>query len=177
MKSVKYFLVLFLAFNILGCDSSDNEPIFVLSKANLIGTYSMESMTLNTKTTTEVVSGFPFVVNANSVGSLFQVDLIFNSDDTYSIKGEYAVKTTTTSIGSSPIVNEQIIVIDEAGTYAVDNSDGTISFTNQNAELLTGKLTVSGISETKLLLTQFVEEAIPSLNTTIEADLKISFNK
>lgn len=176
MKSVKYFLVLFLAFNILGCDSSDNEPIFVLSKANLIGTYSMESMTLNTKTTTEV-SGFPVVVNANSVGSLFQINLIFNSDDTYSIKGEYAVKTTTTSIGSSPIVNEQIIVIDEAGTYAVDNTDGTISFTNQNAELLTGKLTVSGISETKLLLTQFVEEAIPSLNTTIEADLKISFNK
>lgn len=176
MKLVKYLLVLFLAFNMLSCSNSDNEPIFVLSKANLIGTYGMESMILNTKTTTEV-SGFPVVVNSNSVGSLFQINLIFNSDDTYSIKGEYAVKTTITSVGSSPIVNEEIIVIDEAGTYAVNNSDGTVLFTNQNAELLTGKLTVSGISETKLLLTQFVEEAIPSLNTTIEADLKISFNK
>ena len=160
----------------LSCSNSDNEPIFVLSKANLIGTYDMESMTLNTKTTTEV-SGFPVVVNSNSVGSLFQIDLIFNSDDTYSIKGEYAVKTTTTSIGNSPIVNEQIIVINETGTYAVDNTDGTISFTNQNAELLTGKLMVSAISENKLSLAQLLEEAIPSLNTTIEADLKISFIK
>lgn len=174
MKSFKLILLLFVTIAFSNCSGSDNEPVFVLSKANLVGTYAIESMRLDTKTTT-IVSNFPVIVNANAVGSLFQVDLIFKSDNTYTLKGAHAVKTTITTVGSAPIVNEEIIVLDESGTYSINNTDGTITFTNQNAELLTGKLIVSGFSENKLSLTQEVEETIPTTNTTIEATLNISF--
>lgn len=177
MKAFKFLFVLFLALNIISCsNSNDNEPIIILSKANLIGTYGIESMVIDTKTTT-TVSGFPVVVNSSSIGSLFQVDLIFNSDNTYSIKGEHAIKTTITSVGNAPIINEEIIVLNESGTYSVNTVDSSILFTNQNAEFLTGKITVSGISENKLSLTQLATENIPATNSIVEANLNVSFIK
>ena len=174
MKAYKLLFVLFLTVNMLSCSSSDNEPAFILSKENILGTHEIESLKIDTKTTT-IVSGFPVVVNAKAVGSLFQVDLVFKSDNTYTVKGEHAIKTTITTVGSAPIVNEEIVVINESGVYSVDNTDGSIKFTDQNADFLSGKLIVSGISENKLALTQLVEETVPTTNSTIEANLNVSF--
>lgn len=176
MKVYKFIAILFLTFALTNCTSSDNEPVFVLSKDNLIGLYNIETLTIKTKTTT-IVSNFPVIVNANAIGSLFQVDLVLKSDDTYTLKGEYVVNTTITSPGSSPVKNEEILTIDEAGTFAIDNTDNTLIFTNQNATFLSGKLSVSGFSETKLSLAQITEETISATNTTIEIDSKISFIK
>mgnify|MGYP000005820010 CR=1 FL=1 len=168
-------MVLLVAFSLFNCNSNNEErPIFVLSKSNLVGIHEIESFILDTKTTTEV-SGFPVVINSNSVGNLFQVELIFNADDTYSLKGEYAVTTTITSAGSQPVVNEEILIVNESGTFSVNNTENTISFISPEAAFLTGTLTVSGLSEEKLSLLQTVEETISLRNTLIEADLKISF--
>lgn len=175
MKTIKFIFILFLTVSLFNCNNSSEErPIFVLSKSNLVGNHEIESFVLDTKTTTEV-SSFPVVVNSNSVGSLLQVVLVFNTDNTYTISGEYAVKTTISFAGNQPVVNEEILVLDESGNYTVDNTDNSISFTSQEAEFLTGKLVVSDFSEDRLSLTQMVEEVFSSRNTTIESDLKISF--
>ncbi len=176
MKTIKNLLILIIAITFINCSDDNTALTYTLSYENIAGTYDIQSLSVNTKTTTEI-GGFPVTVNANGVGNTFQVDLVMNQDRTYSIKGEHVFVVTVSGPGIPPTTDTEIILIDEAGTYTIDDTNNTVTFVDQNADFLDGVLNVTVFNENTFTLTQEVEETEPLTQTTITANLSVSFSR
>ncbi len=172
MKSIKRILVLLITISFINCNDSDNSPSYPLNYENIAGLYGIESLKADVQTTISV-SGIPVTASANAVGDTFQVDMIINADRTYSINGEYRIITTTRIPGTSPLTEEEIVVVDEDGTYVIN--ENSINFTDPNAEFLTGVLNVTVFNEDSFTLAQELEESDSSTNTSVSADLAVGF--
>lgn len=173
MKILKSLFILFIAISLSSCSTEDSAPTYPLTYENIAGTYDIQSLSLNVKTTINV-GAVPVTSTANGVGDTFQVDLIMNQDRTYSVKGAYRLVTTATVPGVAPTETKEIINIDESGSYTI-NSDNSITFVDPDAEFLEGSLNVTVFNENTFTLTQEVNTQDPILNSDIEIDLAISF--
>lgn len=173
MKTIKNLLILFAAVAFTYCEDNNIAPPYPLTYDNIAGTYNIQSLSIDTKTTTEV-GGFPVTINANGVGNTFQVNLVMNQNQTYTITGEHVFVITASGPGFPATTETEIITIDETGTFVI-NSDNSITFSDQNAEFLNGTLNVIVFNESSFSLTQEAEEVIPVTNSTITANLAVSF--
>lgn len=173
MKIFKSLFILFIAVSFSNCSTEDSAPTYPLTYENIAGTYNIQSLSLNVQTTVNV-GVVPITSTANGVGDTFQVDLIMNQDRSYSVKGAYRLVTTASAPGITPTETQEIINVDESGTYTI-NSDNSIIFTDQNAEFLNGTLNVTVFNESTFTLTQLAEGIEPITNATFKIDLAASF--
>lgn len=174
MKSLKFILFLCLSATILGCSSSDSEPPFILSNANIAGTYNISSLSINAKATA-VTSGVPVTIsNATSVGDVFQFNFILNVDGSYTASGQYVIVSTVTPVGSAPITDTSIINIDDSGTYQINTTNNTITFTSSTGDFIEGTLNVVTFNETTVSLTQEIEEIDDPITTEISASISFT---
>jgi len=153
MKLSKILLILFLTVTLVGCNKKDDDGgnSFNLSLANLAGTYDLTFLNVTIDQVFEV-NGIPVNSTIMAVGSVFQVDVVFTENGTYTAEGQYLL-TTTTTVGSKSETDEEILVIDENGTFTLDASSETIQMSGAG-ELANGTLDVSLFNETELRLTQ-----------------------
>lgn len=174
MKTIKILLLLFVCTTLTNCSDDNAAPTYPLSYENIAGNYNIQSLSINTETTT-LVGVVPITARANGVGDTFQVDLLLNTDRTYTIKGEHRIVVTTTVPGVPSTTTEEIIVIDESGSYSINNANNSITFSDQNAEFLNGSLNVSVFNESSFSLTQEVEGTEPLTNSDFKVNLAVSF--
>lgn len=172
MKTIKRILILLVTVTFLNCSDNDNTPAYPLNYENIAGSYDIQSLSADIQTTIEI-NGIPVTASANAVGDTFQVDMIMNSDRTYSIEGEYRIITTTRVPGASPVTSEEIVIVDEEGTYVIN--DSSITFTDQDADFLDGVLNVSVFNENSFTLSQELEETDPTTNGEISVNMSVSF--
>jgi len=157
MKISKILLVLFVSISVLSCKKDDDgDNSFLLSSANLAGTYSISSLNADTTITT-VLAGIPISVVTNSVGSVFQIDIIFSDAGTYTVNGQYLLTSTTTGDGQTT-TNSEIIVLDETGSYQIDANAQTITF-DGNSSLGSGALSISEFTQTQVRMMQSISES------------------
>jgi hypothetical protein len=157
MKLSKILLILLLAVTVVGCNKKDDDGDagFTLSLANLAGTYDLTFLNVSIISVQEV-AGIPVTSTVTAVGSVFQVEVIFTENGTYSAEGQYLL-TTTVTVGSKTETDEEIFVINENGTFTLDANSETIEMSGAG-ELGNGTLDVSLFNENELRLTQ--EESI-----------------
>ena len=152
MKTIKILLLLFVCTTLTNCSDDNAAPTYPLSYENIAGNYNIQSLSLNLETTLNI-GIVPVTSTANGVGDTFQIDLIMNQDRTYSVKGAYRLVTTATVPGNPPVTTNEILNIDESGTYTI-NTNNSITFIDQNADFLNGSLNVTVFNENAFTLTQ-----------------------
>ena len=157
MKLSKILLILILAVTVVGCNKKDDDGgnAINLSLANLAGTYDLTFLNA-TIVSVQEVAGIPVTSTVTAVGSVFQVEVIFTENGTYSAEGQYLL-TTTVTVGGQTEIDEEIFVIDENGTYTLDANSETIQMSGAG-DFANGTLDVALFDETQLRLTQ--EESI-----------------
>lgn len=173
MKSIKIFLLLLVSITLTNCSDNNEAPAYPLTYENISGTYNIQSLSIDTETTT-LVGIIPVTAKANGVGDTFQVDMILNTDKTYSIKGEHRIVITTSVPGVAPTTTQEIVVIDESGNYTI-NADNSITFSDQNADFLSGDLNVTVFTANNFSLTQEIEGTEPLTNSDFKVNLAVSF--
>lgn len=182
MKLLKSILILFIAISITSCgDDSSSEPAFILSNANIAGTYNISSFNVNVDLSTEVTPG----VNATFstikiIGDIFQVDFILNTSGSYSVSGQYSVTTTTNVVGGSTTENSSIVNFNDSGTFTINSSENTITFNSSQDDFLGNEyldktFNVTVFSENSFTIAQEAEEVIDPITT--KANGKVSFTK
>lgn len=156
MKNLTYILVLFISIALISCGDDNNTPAYLLSNANIAGTYeisSLEGEQNESATTTSgaVVNVFTSVIVADSFDD---VSFTLNSNGTYSATGAYRLVITETPNGGTTTTDNEIIVFDTTGTYSINNTTNTITFNPSNDEFVEGLFKVITFSETTFTITQ-----------------------
>lgn len=178
MKSIKIILSLFITISLLSCGDNETEKVsFNLSKDNIIGSYNISALNLDTEVSNEIVSDvFATFSTAEFVGDTFQIDLTLNSDNTYTLGGQYRVLTTVEIVGgTNPTIPPTIINFTDAGTYAINTSENTINFTSQENNFLGNtfldpvflgaSFTVSAFNEDTFTINQEAENVVDKIKT------------
>lgn len=157
MKLSKILLILILAATVVSCNKKDDDGDggFTLSLANLAGTYDLTFLNVTIESVQEV-AGIPVTSTVTAVGSVFQVEVIFTENGTYSAEGQYLL-TTTVTVGGQTETDEEIFVINENGTYTLDANSETIQMSGAG-DFANGTLDITLFNETQLRLSQ--EESI-----------------
>ena len=122
MKLLKSLFVLFVAVSLVSCSSDDDNNQYTLNNANLSGTHSLTFFNSSDTETTNI-NGLDVVTEFTTVGSTFQVTVVFSENGTYSIDGEFVSNYVTRVAGQ--IVEEGTEIIDienETGNYSSDNT-------------------------------------------------------
>jgi hypothetical protein len=178
MKLLKYFLVLFISITITSCSDSSSEPPYTLSNANIAGTYNIKSLSLNTEVTSStIVAGVevPFTVaSSESTGDTFGVTFVLNTSGSYTVSGQYRIVSVVTPAVGDTVTNNEIIRFPDAGdsgTYNINTTDNTITFTSASGDFLEGTLTVIAFNETTVSLSQELEEVEDAITTKINANI------
>ena len=120
--------------------------------------------------TTVVINGISFTVPSTSEGSVFEVDTSFNENGTYTLSGHFLL--TTTIEGSE--TTEDIIVLDENGTFQLNDAAKTITITSTE-ELLNGTFDVVLFTENELRMTN--EETTIDGSITTDSVIEIRFTR
>ncbi|MDN3722937.1 hypothetical protein QRD02_00960 [Aequorivita sp. SDUM287046] len=122
MKISKLLLLFVLAVAAVGCnkDDDDNGPApYQYNKDNLTGTYKLtfyESQDVETVN----VSGFDVVTTTTSVGDTFNVNVVFASNNTVSLDGNYRVTETVTQGNQSNTTTYIIDIDNETSGFSVN---------------------------------------------------------
>jgi hypothetical protein len=174
MKNLKFILFLLVSAIILSCSDDNSEPPFILSNANIAGTYNISSLSIDAKATA-VTSGIPVTIsNATTVGDTFQFNFVLNANGNYTASGQYRILSTVTPIGSSPITDISIINTDDSGTYQINSSNNTITFTSSTGDFIEGTLNVVIFNENTFSLAQEIEEVDGPITNTINASISFT---
>ncbi len=140
-----------------------------MSNTNIAGTHALTFFRVNIDESFEF-NGIPVTSNTSVVGDTFQVTAVFGDNGTYTISGQYRVVATVT-VGGVSETDSEIIVLDESGTYEINNTTAqTISLSGLN-ELGDGVFNVELFNETEFRLKQIVDETTPDLTSTTTTEL------
>lgn len=178
MKEIKNLLVLFILIAFTGCgnDSDTVTASLDFTIENLIGSYQINSYnadlvnTANTQGTDVVIS------TATKVGDTFQIDFTLNESGTFSAIGAYRVTTTVTPVSGSQNVNQEILNIDNEGTFSISTTGArTITFNSTTGSFLNGEYAVNFLNAETLTLFQEKTEVDGSITTRTQTT--ISFGR
>jgi len=170
MKIIKYLFALLLIVSLASCNSDDDSDTpYLLTSENFAGIYNFTFLFANNETTIEI-GGVPQTIPSTSEGSVFEVEAIFNQNGTFSIVGQFLLTTTIT--GSDP--DEDIILLDENGTFQLNDSTKTIIISGAQ-ELLNGTFNVTLFTENEIRMTK--EETIVDGNITTDLVIELRFVK
>ncbi len=126
MKLSKILLILFVSVSVLSCKKDDDSKTsYTLNNANLAGDYDITYLKADVDQVVEI-NGVPVTSTIRAVGSVFQATVSFTENGTYTASGNYLLTTTVTAGGNSE-TDEEIITLDDSGTYSVDANSETIS--------------------------------------------------
>jgi len=176
MKTLKFILFAVISSTILSCADNSTEPELILSNESLAGNYNVIVLDSDIETSTIVANVPVTVANASLVGDTFQVDVVINTDGTFTAGGQYRVVSTITPVGTPPITETEILTFEPtSGSYILNTLDNTITFSSQDVSLLEGTFNVIVFNETTFTLNQQVEEIVGDL--TVRANVNLSLER
>ena len=176
MKKIKYIFFAVITATILSCADNSTEPELILSNESLAGNYNVIVLDSDIETSTIVANVPVTVANASLVGDTFQVDVVINTDGTFTAGGQYRVVSTITPVGTPPITETEILTFEPtSGSYILNTLDNTITFSSQDVSLLEGTFNVIVFNETTFTLNQQVEEIVGDL--TVRANVNLSLER
>ena len=173
MKIFKLTLIAFITTTILSCSDNSNDPELDLTNESLAGSYNITILNIDIESSAEV-AGVPVTISNTTIdGDTFQVDVVFNTNGTYTAGGQYRVTSTVTPVATAPVTNTEIIVFDDSGSYSINSDESTITFMIQDQALLSGTFNVSDFNENSISLTQQVEETIGDITSLINMNISL----
>ena len=173
MKIFKFTLIAFITTTILSCSDNSNEPELDLTNESLAGNYNITILNIDIESSAEV-AGVPVTISNTTIdGDTFQVDVVFNTNGTYTAGGQYRVTSTVTPVTTPPVTNTEIIVFDDSGSYSINSDENAITFMIQDQALLSGTFNVSDFNENSISLTQQVEETIGDITSLINMNISL----
>ena len=173
MKIFKFTLIAFITTTILSCSDNSNEPELDLTNESLAGNYNITILNIDIESSAEV-AGVPVTISNTTIdGDTFQVDVVFNTNCTYTAGGQYRVTSTVTPVATPPVTNTEIIVFDDSGSYSINSDENAITFMIQDQALLSGTFNVSDFNENSISLTQQVEETIGDITSLINMNISL----
>jgi len=173
MKIFKFTLIAFITTTILSCSDNSNDPELDLTNESLAGSYNITILNIDIESSAEV-AGVPVTISNTTIdGDTFQVDVVFNTNGTYTAGGQYRVTPTVTPVATPPVTNTEIIVFDDSGSYSINSDESTITFMIQDQALLSGTFNVSDFNENSISLTQQVEETIGDITSLINMNISL----
>jgi len=173
MKIFKFTLIAFITTTILSCSDNSNDPELDLTNESLAGSYNITILNIDIESSAEV-AGVPVTISNTTIdGDTFQVDVVFNTNGTYTAGGQYRVTSTVTPVATPPVTNTEIIVFDDSGSYSINSDESTITFMIQDQALLSGTFNVSDFNENSISLTQQVEETIGDITSLINMNISL----
>ena len=176
MKILKFIFFLSFILLITSCsdDNADTTP-FILSNENIIGTYNISELNIETKvTSTTDVSGvsIPFTVaTSTSNGDVFQFSFVLNSDGTFSASGQFVIETEVTPATGDVVRTQEIKNYTNSGTFTLNSENAKITFFSSIGDFLEGTYTILLFNETTLSLNQEVEESSGAITNEINRTL------
>ena len=179
MKFLKYILVLLMAVSITNCGDESSAPSFVLSTANIAGSYIINSLSIDTKVTSVTdVSGVsvPFTIaTSTSTGDTFQVDFVLNVNGTYTASGQYRIVSVVTPTVGSQLTNSEIISFTDSGSYELNTTNNTLTIISSTGDFIEGTMDIVTFNETTVSLSQETEVELDAITTEINS--RISFTR
>ena len=189
MKLFKFILVLFVAVSFSSCDEDPKEPTILLSNANIAGIHSINSFNLDTKVTSETNVGgvsSPSVATSAGYGDTFQIDFELTENGDYTLIGQYRLNSTVTPAVGNQVSDTFILLVDDSGTYEIDTTNNTITFTSSLDALsdfsldassrLSGTFNVITFNETAIVLRQEKEEVLEAKTTQVKTNIRFERN-
>ena len=156
MKILKFLLLAITIVSFTACSSDDSNDEGVVSvkltNANIAGTYEVALYEGEKVTSVTATGGTTVVTERQTYSGNTFTDFIFafNVDGTYTTTGSYVRKTKINVTGQTPVTIEEVEIVDESGTYNLNNANRTITLDGEvlNVDAFNGtKLNVSGSSE------------------------------
>ncbi len=173
MKIFKFTLIALITTTIVSCSDNSYEPELDLTNESLAGNYNITILNIDIESSAEV-AGVPVTISNTTIdGDTFQVDVVFNTNGTYTAGGQYRVTSTVTPVATPPVTNTEIIVFDDSGSYSINSDENTITFMIQDQALLSGTFNVSDFNENSISLTQQVEETIGDITSLINMNISL----
>lgn len=158
MKILKSLFVLFIAISLSSCSSETSAPTYPLSLANIAGTYNIQSLSVSTDINTTTSNGLSIkVATASLVGDIFQIDLVMNTDGTYTAKGAYTTTYRLSPVAGPGVEEVKIVNIDYSGNFALNTVDNRITFSGGLLQDLSGTLEFQTFNETSFSLFQEID--------------------
>ena len=176
MKITKLIFLFALAIATVSCSKNDDDngpELYNLNNENLAGTYKISAVSVNSISTTNVSGTTVTVATIAVIGDTFQVSIVFNTNGTYKALGQYRTVTTITPTGQTPIVIEEILVVDSTGTYALNDVNKTIRLNNSDDEFLEGLFDVTLFNATNVNLMQEDVTTEGGITTSSEAIINL----
>lgn len=153
----------------ISCNKDDaNEPVFLLNNANIEGVHYLTYLQMEIYEEFEI-NGIPISSTMSIEGSTFQVEFEFFEDGTYTAVGEYLITITTTVAGQSNVETE-IIVLNELGTFSINQEENTITLTDST--LLDNTFDVSVFTEDEMTWYQEIIEISNDVSTQMQTELR-----
>ncbi len=180
MKLLKFIFFSSFLLLIISCDDDnvDTTP-FILSNENIVGTYNINELNIETKiTSTTDVSGvsIPFAVATSTInGDVFQFSFVLNSGGTFSASGQFVIETVVTPASGEVVTSQEIVNKTNSGSFTLNSEDAKITFVSSEGDFLEGTYTILLFNETTLSLNQEIEESSGAI--TNEINTSISFTR
>lgn len=115
--------------SLAACKSDDDGAAqFLLTTDNVAGTHQI-TFYESYEEDTFIINNIPLVSTITTIGDTFQITLKLNTDLTYTLNGQYRI-TETTIVGGETLIDTEILVLNETGTFAVDANDLTMTLTS-----------------------------------------------
>ena len=155
MKKIQFILFLCLSATLLSC-GDDDVPAFTLTSANIAGNYDISSIQTEEKETATSSSGSMVDLSeTKGVAKTFDdVAFVLNSNGTYTASGKFVFETTETPSGGTPEVDNEIIVFDASGTYAISATGNTITFNPTTGDFIEGAFKVVTFTQNVVNISQ-----------------------
>jgi hypothetical protein len=157
MKFLKFILVLCISISIYSCGDDSSDPPLVLSNVTIEGTYDITSIIVAQVETVASSSGNSNVILTTITGvadSFDDINFTLNVNGTYTAVGGYRVVTTEVPNGGSPILDNEIIIIDASGSYQLNTTNNTINFNPTSGEFIEGEFAINTFTQTAVIISQ-----------------------
>jgi hypothetical protein len=177
MKTLKFTIFLFLTISLVSCGSDDDEPAFILSNANVAGTYSISSYNEEAKeTVTSLTTGETTTISTvTKVGKTFQIDFVVNTNDTYTVTGQHVFDNTIVPTPSTGKPDDTIFNYDLTESYQLNTTARTITFNPSNDTFISGTFSIESFSENNLNLAQ--EKVVTTGGITLTTNSILNFTR
>jgi len=129
MKLVKKIFVVMMIVSLAACKSDDDGAAqFLLTIDNLVGNHDI-TLFESLEEDTFIINNVPVVSTITTIGDTFQVTLKLNADQTYLLAGQFRI-TETTIVGNDTLIDTEILVLNETGTFTINANNLTITLTD-----------------------------------------------
>ncbi len=122
MKLLKNLFALIVIVSLASCSSDDDNNQFLLTNANLAGTYDVTFLNTTEVQTTDV-NGADIITITTTIGETFELEIVFSENGNYLIDGLYVERYKR--IVDGDIIEEDTDIIDidvEEGTYSTNDT-------------------------------------------------------